>query len=128
MRWRRVDAGATGSRAEAAVPGAVSATAEGPGIIELHAWIILQTGARPGAARLPQPPPMTRLSFVIVAKNEATNIVECVRSCRFADEVIVLDSGSTDGTPELARAEGAQVVVTPDWPGYGPQNNRGIDL
>lgn len=71
---------------------------------------------------------MTRLSVIIVAKNEAANIVDCVRSARFADEVIVLDSASTDGTAELARAEGAKVVTTPDWPGYGPQNNRGIDL
>jgi glycosyltransferase involved in cell wall biosynthesis len=70
---------------------------------------------------------MTRLSVVIVAQNEANNIVECVRSARFADEVIVLDSGSSDGTADLARAEGAQVTVTPDWPGYGPQVNRGID-
>jgi glycosyltransferase involved in cell wall biosynthesis len=70
---------------------------------------------------------MPTLSIVIVAKNEAANIAECVRSARFADEVIVLDSGSTDGTPEVARAAGATVVVTPDWPGYGPQNNRGID-
>ena len=67
------------------------------------------------------------LSIVIVAKNEAVNIAECVRSARFADEVIVLDSGSTDGTPELARSEGARVAVT-DWPGYGPQVNRGIDM
>jgi glycosyltransferase involved in cell wall biosynthesis len=70
---------------------------------------------------------MPTLSIVIVAKNEAGNIAECVRSVRFADEVIVMDSGSTDGTPALARAEGAKVVET-DWPGYGPQNNRGIDL
>lgn len=70
---------------------------------------------------------MQRLSIIIVAKNEAINIAECVRSASFADEVIVLDSGSTDGTPELARAAGATVVST-DWPGYGPQNNRGIDL
>ncbi len=69
---------------------------------------------------------MQKLSIIIVAKNEAINIAECVRSARFADEVIVLDSGSTDGTPALAGAEGAQVVQT-DWPGYGPQNNRGID-
>ena len=70
---------------------------------------------------------MQRLSIIIVAKNEAVNIVECVRSAGFADEVIVLDSGSTDGTPQLASSEGAKVVAT-DWPGYGPQNNRGIDL
>lgn len=70
---------------------------------------------------------MPSLTVVIVAKNEALNIMDCVRSARFADEVIVMDSGSTDGTAELARAEGATVVTT-DWPGYGPQNNRGIDL
>src|SRR5512133_1869416 len=70
---------------------------------------------------------MPTLSIIIVARNEALNIVDCVRSARFADEVIVLDSGSTDGTPGLARAEGARVAVT-DWPGYGPQNNRGIDM
>jgi glycosyltransferase involved in cell wall biosynthesis len=70
---------------------------------------------------------MQRLSIIIVAKNEAINIADCVRSASFADEVIVLDSGSTDGTPDMAVAAGAQVVTT-DWPGYGPQNNRGIDL
>lgn len=84
----------------------------------------MQTPGLPAGAG---PPGMTRLSIIIVAKNEAANIADCVRSARFADEVIVLDSGSTDGTPDLARAEGARVVVT-DWPGYGPQNNRGIDL
>lgn len=70
---------------------------------------------------------MKRLSIIVVARNEAINIADCVRSAGFADEVIVLDSGSSDGTAELARAQGATVVTT-EWPGYGPQNNRGIDL
>ncbi len=70
---------------------------------------------------------MSSLSILIVAKNEAHNIVECVQSCSFADEIIVLDSGSTDGTAELARAAGAVVHVT-DWPGYGPQQQRGIAM
>ena len=68
---------------------------------------------------------MATLSVIIVAKNEAHNIVECVQSCAFADQILVLDSGSTDGTPDLARQAGAQVHET-DWPGYGPQQQRGI--
>jgi glycosyltransferase involved in cell wall biosynthesis len=67
------------------------------------------------------------LTVVIVAKNEAKNIVECVASASFADEVLVLDSRSTDDTVALARAAGARVVET-DWPGYGPQVARGFSL
>jgi glycosyltransferase involved in cell wall biosynthesis len=70
---------------------------------------------------------MTTLSIIIAAKNEAHNISECIQSGSFADEVIVLDSGSTDGTQALAKAAGANVVST-DWPGYGPQQSRGISL
>jgi glycosyltransferase involved in cell wall biosynthesis len=67
------------------------------------------------------------LTVCIAAKNEAANIADCVASARFADEVLVLDSGSTDGTADIARAAGATVAIT-DWPGYGPQQNRGIDM
>ena len=65
------------------------------------------------------------LSVIIVAKNEAHNIVDCVHSCSFADEILVFDSGSIDGTVDLARQAGAKVIET-DWPGYGPQQQRGI--
>lgn len=71
------------------------------------------------------PPPT--LSVVIVAKNEARNIAECVASAAFADEVLVLDSNSSDDTVALAEAAGARVVRT-DWPGYGPQVARGFGL
>ena len=64
---------------------------------------------------------------MIVAKNESRNIAECVASASFADEVVVLDSGSTDRTAALAAAAGARVVQT-DWPGYGPQVARGFKL
>ena len=67
------------------------------------------------------------LTVVIVAKNEARNISECVASASFANEVIVLDSGSTDASAELARQAGARVVTT-DWPGYGPQVARGFSM
>ena len=52
----------------------------------------------------------------------------CLKSVSFADEVIVVDSVSTDGTPELARNLGAIVQVTADWPGFGRQKNRALAL
>lgn len=67
------------------------------------------------------------LSIVVVAKNEAARIGDCLASAAFADEVLVLDSGSSDRTPEIARAAGATVVAT-DWPGYGPQVARGFAM
>lgn len=65
------------------------------------------------------------LSVVIIAKNEAHNIADCVRSALFSNEVIVLDSGSTDATVALAREAGASVIET-DWPGFGLQKNRAL--
>lgn len=67
------------------------------------------------------------LTVVIVAKNEERNIAECIASASFADEVLVLDSRSSDSTVRLAQAAGARVVET-DWPGYGPQVARGFSL
>ncbi|HEU4458444.1 MAG TPA: glycosyltransferase family 2 protein [Methylibium sp.] len=67
------------------------------------------------------------LTIVIVAKDEDKNIAECVASASFADEVLVLDSGSRDRTVALAEAAGATVMRT-DWPGYGPQVARGFRL
>jgi glycosyltransferase involved in cell wall biosynthesis len=72
-------------------------------------------------------PQQDTLTIVIVAKNEARNIVDCVASASFADEVLVLDSNSSDNTPALAQQAGAKVVPT-DWPGYGPQVARGFAM
>lgn len=71
---------------------------------------------------------MTQLSVIIITLNEAANMEACLKSVSFADEVIVVDSGSTDGTPELARNLGAIVKVTADWPGFGRQKNRALAL
>lgn len=70
---------------------------------------------------------MNRLSVIIITKNEVANIEDCLRSVAFADEVIVLDSGSTDGTVEVARKLGATVHVS-DWSGFGPQKNKALAL
>jgi glycosyltransferase involved in cell wall biosynthesis len=68
------------------------------------------------------------LSALVITKDNEATIRRCVDSLAFADEVIVLDSGSTDGTIEICRTLGAQVHETADWPGYGPQKNRALDL
>jgi glycosyltransferase involved in cell wall biosynthesis len=68
-----------------------------------------------------------KISAVIIARDEAHEIEACVRSVSFCDEVLVVDSGSTDGTPEIARGLGARVVVT-DWPGYVAQKDRAARL
>jgi glycosyltransferase involved in cell wall biosynthesis len=67
-----------------------------------------------------------KLSVVIITLNEAHAIGACLDSVAWADEVIVLDSGSTDATVEICRRHGARVEVT-DWPGYGAQKNRAIE-
>lgn len=66
------------------------------------------------------------LSVVIITKNEAANIGACIQSVAWADEIIVVDSGSTDGTVSIAREMGAQVYLHADWPGFGPQKNRAL--
>lgn len=68
-----------------------------------------------------------KLSVIIITKNEAQHIQACLDSVKFANEWIIVDSGSTDGTQDIARAFGATVIDTPDWPGFGPQKNRALD-
>lgn len=66
------------------------------------------------------------ISATVIARDEEASIGACLASLDWADEVLVLDSGSTDRTVEICRAAGAQVEVT-DWPGFGAQKNRAID-
>lgn len=66
------------------------------------------------------------LSVTIIAKNEEANISRCLESVRFADEIIVLDSGSTDKTVELAKRYTEKVFLT-DWQGYGIQKQRALE-
>ena len=57
------------------------------------------------------------LSACIITYNEADRIEACLKSVGFCDEIIVVDSHSTDATRELAGALGAHVIER-DWPGY----------
>ena len=67
-----------------------------------------------------------KLSVIIITKNELANIGACLDSVRFANQLIIVDSGSSDGTVALARERGAEVIETTDWPGYGPQKTRAL--
>lgn len=67
------------------------------------------------------------ISVAIVAMDEEANIGRTLASVRWADEIVVVDSGSTDRTCEIAREHGAQVVVEP-WRGYVAQKQYAIDL
>jgi glycosyltransferase involved in cell wall biosynthesis len=67
------------------------------------------------------------VSAIVITKNEEAVIGRCLESVQWADEIIVVDSGSTDRTVEIARQRHARTVITPDWPGPGPQRNRAID-
>lgn len=69
-----------------------------------------------------------RISVVVITKNEEASIERCLRSVAWADEIIVLDSGSIDRTVEIAAALNARTSVTADWPGFGLQKNRALDL
>lgn len=66
------------------------------------------------------------LSVIIIAKNESLHIARCLESVAWADEIIVLDSGSTDDTIEICRNYTNNVFST-DWQGFGKQKQRALE-
>ncbi len=82
----------------------------------------------PTIARLVFPPRPLNLSVILITHNEADHVAACLKSVAFADEWIVVDSGSDDGTREIAERLGAKVTTTSDWPGFGMQKNRALAL
>ena len=68
---------------------------------------------------------MSTLSVILITKNEEKNIRECLDSVAWADEIIVVDSGSSDKTISIAQ-EFTPLVFVHDWPGFGIQKNRAL--
>ncbi len=69
---------------------------------------------------------MHKLSMCVITLNEERNIRECLGSVTWADEIVVIDSGSTDATVAIAREFTDRVFVR-DWPGHVAQKNRAVD-
>ncbi|MCL4810283.1 MAG: glycosyltransferase family 2 protein, partial [Thermoanaerobaculia bacterium] len=67
------------------------------------------------------------VSVVIIVKDEADRLGPALESVAWAEEVLVADTGSTDGTEDLARATGARVETVP-WEGYVSARNRALSL
>src|SRR6185312_15523988 len=63
-----------------------------------------------------------KISAAIIAFNEERNIARAIESLRFADQIVVVDSGSTDATREIAAKAGARVIEE-QWRGYAAQKN-----
>jgi len=66
------------------------------------------------------------LSAVIITHNAGSQLDVCLASIEFADEIVVVDSASTDGTVEIARRHGARVIDR-EWLGFGPQKQFAVE-
>ena len=70
---------------------------------------------------------MPHLSAIVITKDEAANIADCLDSLAFCDERIVVDAASSDGTMMIAKQKGAR-VATHGWKGFGAQKNYALSL
>ena len=67
------------------------------------------------------------LSVIVITKDEQDNIEDCLESVKWAEEIIIVDSGSTDKTEAICRKFTDNFYVK-DWPGFGIQKQRSLEL
>ena len=70
----------------------------------------------------------TKLSAVLITKNESANIADCLQTLSWVDEIVVLDTGSQDSTIQIAEAQGANVYRLERWEGFGKAKQQAVDL
>ncbi|QWD81053.1 glycosyltransferase family 2 protein [Polynucleobacter sp. MWH-S4W17] len=72
---------------------------------------------------------MPTLSVILITRNEEANLDDCLASLEgIAQQIVVVDTNSSDRTLEIAKKHGASISQPVDWPGFGPQKNRALDL
>ena len=72
---------------------------------------------------------MPTLSVILITRNEEANLEDCLSSLEgVSQQIVVVDTNSTDRTLEIAQKYGATISQPSDWPGFGPQKNRALDL
>jgi glycosyltransferase involved in cell wall biosynthesis len=72
---------------------------------------------------------MHTLSVIVITRNEQANLDACLSSVReIANEIVIVDSSSTDETLSIAKSYNAVISSPTDWPGFGAQKNRALDL
>lgn len=72
---------------------------------------------------------MPTLTAILITRNEEANLEDCLASLDgLATQIVVVDTQSTDRTLVIAQRYGALISSPPDWPGFGPQKNRALDL
>ncbi|MBU3589166.1 glycosyltransferase family 2 protein [Polynucleobacter sp. 80A-SIGWE] len=72
---------------------------------------------------------MPTLSVILITRNEEANLADCLASLEgIAQQIVVVDTNSSDSTLEIAKNHGAVLSQPADWPGFGPQKNRALDL
>ncbi|MGH8541186.1 MAG: glycosyltransferase family 2 protein [Stenotrophobium sp.] len=76
----------------------------------------------------PEIPAHPHISAVLITKNAGARLHECLDSLKWAGEIVVLDSGSSDNTEAICAAFHARFSVESDWPGFGIQKNRALAL